>query len=759
MEIFPEILKKLWNLWEIRSLLILSLSLQIILILFDYRRKINNPQSWIGILLKVIIWCAYISADWVATVALSITGNQRFVAGIWAPFLLLHLGGPDTITAYSLEDNELWLRHFLGLIVQVGVAFYVFLTFWSSNAFTFLAIPVFITGIVKYGERTWVLWSSSSQRFKDSLRLSLKRLSLHRCIELFEYETDYNRNIVMQEGINIEDHNLVQAFYSYKSLAYIIANQIFYDYRNYNYIIINGKSAEDAFKLVAIELGLMYDVLYTKAVIVYSRFGIWLCCITSISSVSALVLFSVIIDVHSYPLIDIIVTYLLLAGAVLLEIYAFVVFFSSDWTKLWLVKFKVAPLPHHRISKPLVDYFLRFTSCLHSCFTNNKRWSNSIGQYSLINSVLKERQCTYFGLEKLFCTSKLFEKHQYLTWENVNISLQEAIFEYLKEIADELHENENEIDDFYFRLSCNETLSKKGEHALKDYRFGDLLVAEEYDTRIIMWNIVTDKCYKNDLNHVDDETNKLHQNCKISKWLSDYMLYLLLFCPSMLPKGIDEIRYERTYVDATLKITSYKNPQRMFEEATDVASSSTDHESATVGVASNEDPRSVFKRATDLYLRLGDDENGWNKRWDVISEVWLEMLTYAAQNCDWKEHAHHLRKGGELLTHVSVLMVNFRLYKQHRPYPFVAIDTSRFQLPSIQSLCVSIHRLEGTGHPWIDDSHSFSVTLPLPKRQAFFVRSTRRLSTPSMKLESDQSTSKSIPSSVNDVSITELYPC
>ncbi|KAK1553276.1 hypothetical protein Q3G72_032046 [Acer saccharum] len=52
--------------------------------------------------------------------------------------------------------------------------------------------------------------------------------------------------------------------------------------------------------------------------------------------------------------------------------------------------------------------------------------------------------------------------------------------------------------------------------------------------------------------------------------------------------------------------------------------------------------------------------------------------------------------------------------------------------------------LEGTGHPWTDDSHSFSVTLPLPKRQAFFVRSTTGLSTTSMKLESDQSTSKSI---------------
>lgn len=31
----------------------------------------------------------------------------------WAPILLLHLGGTDTITAYSLEDNELRRRHLL----------------------------------------------------------------------------------------------------------------------------------------------------------------------------------------------------------------------------------------------------------------------------------------------------------------------------------------------------------------------------------------------------------------------------------------------------------------------------------------------------------------------------------------------------------------------------------------------------------------------------------------------------------------------
>ncbi|KAK6917373.1 Serine-threonine/tyrosine-protein kinase, catalytic domain [Dillenia turbinata] len=56
--------------------------------------------------------------------------------------------------------------------------------------------------------------------------------------------------------------------------------------------------------------------------------------------------------------------------------------------------------------------------------------------------------------------------------------------------------------------------------------------------------------------------------------------------------------------------------------------------------------------------------------------------------------------------------------------------------------------------------NSFSVTLSLPQKPALCVWSRTRsgLSFPIKGLESDQSTSKSMPSSVNDVSITELEP-
>ena len=175
MQTFPESIRKLWNEGEIRLMVLFSLFLQIVLIIFSNRRKYTF-RPWI----RILIWSAYMSADWVATVALGTLSRSQgdsqgklldpnyTLMAFWAPFLLLHLGGPDTITAYSLEDNELWLRHLLGLVVQVGVAFYVFLRSWAGAPPTFLSILMFVAGIIKYGERTWVLRSASKDHFRDS---------------------------------------------------------------------------------------------------------------------------------------------------------------------------------------------------------------------------------------------------------------------------------------------------------------------------------------------------------------------------------------------------------------------------------------------------------------------------------------------------------------------------------------------------------------------------------------------------------------
>ena len=112
-------------------------------------------------------------ADWVAIVALGVTSNNLGdgiqLTAFWAPFLLLHLGGPETVTSYSMEDNELWLRHLLGLVVQTGVALYIFLVAWTGSRIFIPSLLMFFVGIIKYGERTWVLRLASTEHFRESM--------------------------------------------------------------------------------------------------------------------------------------------------------------------------------------------------------------------------------------------------------------------------------------------------------------------------------------------------------------------------------------------------------------------------------------------------------------------------------------------------------------------------------------------------------------------------------------------------------------
>jgi hypothetical protein len=77
-------------------------------------------------LLRGTIWLAYLGADMVAIYALRYLSRHQDngtmethpLVFFWTPFLLIHLGGQDTITAFFMEDNKLWLRHLLNLVLE-----------------------------------------------------------------------------------------------------------------------------------------------------------------------------------------------------------------------------------------------------------------------------------------------------------------------------------------------------------------------------------------------------------------------------------------------------------------------------------------------------------------------------------------------------------------------------------------------------------------------------------------------------------------
>jgi len=130
----PYFARNIWGKWNIQGVVLVSLSMQIILIFAaPFRKRSRNT------LLLSLLWFTYLAADVTASFCVGLISNRYgdkdtvstiddYLRAFWTPFLLLHLGGPDTITAFSLEDNELWRRHMLGLMIQVNLIFLYFLS-------------------------------------------------------------------------------------------------------------------------------------------------------------------------------------------------------------------------------------------------------------------------------------------------------------------------------------------------------------------------------------------------------------------------------------------------------------------------------------------------------------------------------------------------------------------------------------------------------------------------------------------------------
>ena len=110
-----------WQEWRLRIFVLSSLFLQYFLFLFSLLHK-----SCIPLWVRFFIWLAYLGSDATALYALATLFNypKQIPLGVkvlWAPILLVHLGGQDCITAYNIEDNELWKRHVLTAMSQVSI--------------------------------------------------------------------------------------------------------------------------------------------------------------------------------------------------------------------------------------------------------------------------------------------------------------------------------------------------------------------------------------------------------------------------------------------------------------------------------------------------------------------------------------------------------------------------------------------------------------------------------------------------------------
>lgn len=573
-EVVPPKLRKLWKDWDIRVAVLLSLTLQILLIILGSRRKHNRR-----LLVRIVVWSAYLAADAVATFALGTLSNNLTdlyddeakskdpnteLMAFWAPFLLLHMGGPDTITAYSLEDNELWLRHFLGLILQTAIALYVFLMAWKGSRLSILAILMIVAGFIKYGERTWALRSASSDKLRESTfinRVSESQLSDDFKSELVRrseegYIVGEDRFIevplpidlsIINEHSNISEEGKLLTAHGLQELT----KRLFVDSvltskdRDTTRTVFRNMSSENAFQVIEMGLGFMYDYFYTKASLLNTPWGVALRIVTSFITCLSLALFTLLVDRKKYSTVDISTTWTLLVVAVILEIYSALLLLSSDRFVIWLSMHK-REIQITSSSTTLLQ--LGTTNSFISSLFRRPRWSHRMYQLSLQTLFFDEKPLPFLDILKLLNTDrKMLEKLWYLSDDlQVSKDLKKLIFRYFKEkVAEEksakFRESSKSFSSRYFVIfptAKGEAFNDKYFHVAPNFQ-------EYFGNSIFFWHCFTEASYC--IDRRDIEKLNVSQYCGLIMQISRYMLYLLLLHPSMLPvDGIDPMSFQKT---------------------------------------------------------------------------------------------------------------------------------------------------------------------------------------------------------------------
>ncbi|XP_062225020.1 uncharacterized protein LOC133923778 [Phragmites australis] len=593
----------LWNHWATQILVLLSLALQVVLLLLAGIRR--GEASTVP---KLLLWLAYQLADSTAIytighLSISATADRHQLVAFWAPFLLLHLGGPDNITAYSLQDNELWLRHLLTLVVQVlGTAYVLYKHIAGNGSLVVLAsILMFAVGVVKYGERTWALRRGNM----DSIRGSLKNQSMGR---------GYNHFHPQDRGLDREESQLRRAhtlFHICKRA--IVDSSVNIDSDGHDTSEKLGRPrARYMWLLMEMELSLMY----TKAAVNHTWFGYCIRLFSPLAVVASLLLFYFRRkDGHS--IVDVLVTYVLLVGALLLETTSLLNALGSTWTFAFLYATSWDSLRYtflcngrwDRLRRALVSLRLLIRTTTGRSSRSVRRWSGTMGQYNMLH----------------FCSLCVLRKK----WSQDALELQEGL----------------DHQDGFEGIS---------------YQDVSQLIGIEFQEGIIIWHIATEiflacSAVKNEMEEV-----------KAVRAMSNYMMFLLVERPYMLPglpqnrlyqqtcKNLVEIRDQAELPTPHPRwglFTMLKDLFRLRDGPNSDSRLMLVQEFAII--LRKKDPPFSFgaprlSYATSIAKKLLNRDK--SRSLQLLLKVWTDILVYAANRCSRDSHAKKLNDGGELIT-------------------------------------------------------------------------------------------------------------
>ncbi|CAO2142943.1 unnamed protein product [Urochloa humidicola] len=210
-----------WNEWAIHIAATVSLAAHVAVMAHAGTGRRHGFPGW-----KLTLWLSYQLLDKAGSYALTslsldINGDEaapareQLLVAFWAPFLLLHLGGPDNIGAYSIDDDKLSWRKVLDAAATVMGASYVVyskLYIVDSGLLRPASIIMAVVGILRFLEKAVTLRRALSKKNWGSS--NAEPMELHCCgnIDTLVYAQhqfqNCGRRIIFDSSVEKNSHNL-----------------------------------------------------------------------------------------------------------------------------------------------------------------------------------------------------------------------------------------------------------------------------------------------------------------------------------------------------------------------------------------------------------------------------------------------------------------------------------------------------------------------------------------------------------------------
>uniref|UniRef100_A0A0E0Q6H5 DUF4220 domain-containing protein n=1 Tax=Oryza rufipogon TaxID=4529 RepID=A0A0E0Q6H5_ORYRU len=681
-----------WEEWQLRVLVLGSLAFQYFLFITASRHKFPIRSY-----LRSFIWFVYLGSDALAIYALATlfnrhkkqdvghTHNNDVLEILWAPILLIHLGGQDSITAYNIEDNELWMRHVLTALSQITVAIYVFCKSWPGGDRRLLqsAILLFVPGILKCLEKPWALNRASINSlvsFDEKVRRTINRQGKQ--IDSIE---DFVRSA---RGFFCGNDHLEKPSRS----ADFTPDELFVDLaspctdnRVRKLMSFSALCGDEAYYLLQNNLSDTFDLLYTKEkmslktppteeletglhhfVELYKQLNYTL--FSSLSEFFGTVIrelamflpFTAIGLFHqsnrkSYNDKDVKVTYALLCCTAVIEFYnPFVkVFTSVTLNQRSSSVSKLSQRPRQRYLYQHQD--------------------DMVSQYNLLGYFVRNKKhSTIMNFVGFFGCKNYLDRRWRMKSCFSSRSITNVVLGHVKRWW------KDHITDVFTYRMFNDI---RGQWSLKvEGCFQGLGWSLEgaFDESVLLWHLATDLCfYHISPSHGREHATTMcierssglnnrcptwceksihHKNAVQCREMSNYMTYLLFVNPEMLMPGTRRNLFTDAYNE--LKgVVKEKNPPLDERELAEriIAEVQQQLEEITGEDKSPSSKRGLIEDAWSIaeeLLKLEDDE----KMWRVIEGVWVEMLCFSAARCRGYLHAKGLGTGVEFLSYVWLLL-------------------------------------------------------------------------------------------------------